>query len=245
MKKLFFKLPLLLLLGIVSCIEEQSVQVTEPRTIHGIVVTSDGEPVADANVRVTFDIRTLELEEKPDYLYSGITVYPNPVVNQAETRFTLDSMTEVELYLYLGLTSQKPIKYLFKDTLPASTHLLKFDMRDPQDSTLYLPNGMYTLWITEKYNPKSSSSYSIQFLYNNSYESGAWVKTNPKGEFALNINQSEQNMPFNSLNSVGEVIGKFDRGDSVTVEIYKENMKSVWRTKIKHEEDIYKTFILK
>lgn len=175
MKNLFFKLPLLLLLGIFSCTDDQPTQSGQTPAIYGTVVDAQGNPVQDAEIRVVF--KTMSYDSS--YIYpEDISISPNPVINYAMVTLYIPDPSMVTIELFRGRDTNQRIATLL-DTNIYRTQIFEYKIFKESliDSSQVLPNGLYTVRVNK--------GYIHTILLNRPLNSGVITRTDDKGNFTL------------------------------------------------------------
>jgi hypothetical protein len=240
MKKLVFRLPLLLLLGIISCTDEGPIHVDTFPAIYGTVKDAQGNPVKDAEVRIIFDIVPVESTDtlrRP--VGSGLDyITPNPFVDAAQLMLISENGGDISLKLYRGLGFHDLKKILWQTVIQPGQHTMNFSMQDTADTLTNFPNGIYTVAMEH-----NDSIYSRVIFYNNPYESGAFLKTDTQGKFVLNYSIFEK-LPLPLISAAGNQLGYFQIGNMATLHIVKGNSETKLLTRIETTKVADLTFTL-
>lgn len=241
MKKLFFALPLLLLVGILSCTDEQATQAGKTPAIYGTVFNFQGSAVKDAEVRVVFDIEEFQSNDTLEAIKgTGIQpILPNPFDDMASLFIVLEKAGNTKIDLYRGVGFHSFAKtLLFDNTFEAGNHQIHFSMQDPKDVFRNLPNGIYTVVMQH-----ADSTYSRLLFYNNQKNSGAMVTTDAEGKFILQYGAFNK-IPQARTSNYGNHLGWFQIGDSATLQVVSGRHITEWRTKIEKTKVVEKTFTM-
>lgn len=235
MRKLLFRLPLLLLLGILSCTDDVPTQVDKAPAIYGTVVDVQGNPIKDAEIRVVFKTRSYDSSYRyPEFL----SISPNPVIDNSMVSLYSPYDSRVIIELFRGIDTNQRIATLLDSTIFGPTILeYKIFRENRLDSTQALPNGIYTVRINK-------GTMENNFLLNRPLNSGVITKTDNKGNFTLDYNIFNKIL-MPRLSTQGMFQGFIQISDFATFQVRSKNLEAKLDTNIDRNKNTNLKFTLR
>jgi hypothetical protein len=245
MKKLIFRLPLLLLVVMFSCTEDGPTHMDSFSAIYGKVVDTQGKSVAGAKVRVIFDIPNETSGSSGEVDAWKMYNEPNPFDRETRISFPVYQQGSGTLEIFRYPDVSNPVATLFKDNvMQAGMYSIVFDAVNHTDpvSTETLPNGFYLARLQI-----GDSVFTHKMFHQSSLtSSGTWVTTDTQGNFVLDYKCFPENgEQIPRINDRGIISGNVTLNDSATIYIVKPNFGyTIQKMKIEKTLMVEKTFTI-
>ena len=206
--KLGFIVLFVALITFLGCSDTVEVKEREP-AIYGIVKDTLGNPIADADIVLLFDI----IPSDKELAENGLYIAPNPANQYTSFRFPMTTQGKASLNLYDPVL-KKNLVNLIDEELNAGMHEFQFSLVDYENENKIIRNGIYELRLVRN-GDLSSAKLTVLSLIPT--EVSATVKTDSAGQFVVSYDYIQLYEAVMRTNEIGQVLGKFELSDMIEI----------------------------
>lgn len=165
-----------LLIVVAACSDGTKTEDRKP-AIYGIVKDTLGNPIADAEIVILFDIIDSDIELPENDIY----IAPNPAHQYASFRFMMESEGNAKVSFYDPVL-KKVRGELIDEVLAAGMHEFQFSLVDYENDNKLIRNGIYEIRIVRNGDLSSNKLFVLGYFPE---DVSATTTTDSKGQFTV------------------------------------------------------------